>query len=141
MSLYGVHKLLHRAQVDLDFRERLRTDPAEVLAEVSLTDDERAALLAGDVATLARAGVHTFLLSRIARFRLFGLDRDEYIRRMRLLAHPSWGLSEQTVGGGGPTARPPRAANRRGSARPRGRRPGDELHAAGHAVVGPAERQ
>ena len=25
MSLYAVHKLLHRAQVDLDFRVRLRT--------------------------------------------------------------------------------------------------------------------
>ena len=83
MSLYAVHKLLHRAQVDLDFRVRLRTSPADVITEVSLTDEERSALLAGDVATLARAGVHTFLLSRIARFQLFGLDRDEYIRRMR----------------------------------------------------------
>jgi hypothetical protein len=42
-------------------------------------------LLAGDVAALARAGAHTFLLSRIPRFGLFGLDRDEYIRRMRAL--------------------------------------------------------
>ncbi len=83
MSLYTVHKLLHRAQVDLDFRERLRTEPADALTELSLSDEERSALLAGDVATLARAGVHTFLLSRIPRFRLFGLDRDEYIRRMR----------------------------------------------------------
>jgi Aromatic-ring-opening dioxygenase LigAB, LigA subunit len=83
MSVYTVHKLLHRAQVDLDFRERLRTEPADVLAELSFTDEERSALLAGDVVTLARAGVHTFLLSRIPRFQLFGLDRDEYIRRMR----------------------------------------------------------
>ena len=30
MSVYTVHKLLHRAQVDLDFRERLRSDPAAV---------------------------------------------------------------------------------------------------------------
>ena len=86
MSVYAVHKLLHRAQVDLDFRERLRADPAAAIADLPLTDDERSALLAGDVATLARAGVHTFLLSRIPRFGLLGLDRDEYNRRMRVLA-------------------------------------------------------
>lgn len=94
MSLYGVHKLLHRAQVDLDFRERLRTEPAEVLTEAALTDVERTALLAGDVAALARAGVHTFLLSRIPRFGLLGLDRDEYNRRMRLLTQPPPGGSQ-----------------------------------------------
>jgi hypothetical protein len=85
MSVYTVHKLLHRAQVDLDFRELLRADPVSAIAELPLTDEERSALLAGDVATLARGGVHTFLLSRIPRFGLFGLDRDEYIRRMRAL--------------------------------------------------------
>ena len=85
MSVYMVHKLLHRAQVDLEFREQLRTDPADALADWPFTDEERTALLAGDVAALARGGAHTFLLSRIPRFGLFGLDRDEYIRRMRVL--------------------------------------------------------
>ncbi len=85
VSVYAVHKILHRAQVDLDFRDRLRTDPSTAVADCSLTDEERAALLAGDVAALARAGVHTFLLSRIPRFGLLGLDRDEYNRRMRAL--------------------------------------------------------
>ena len=85
MSVYAVHKLLHRAQVDLEFRERLRDDPSGSIAQWPFTEDERAALLAGDVAALARAGVHTFLLSRIPRFGLFGLDRDEYIRRMSAL--------------------------------------------------------
>ena len=85
VSVYGVHKLLHRAQVDLDFRELLRADPASAISDYPLTDEERTALLAGDVAALARAGVHTFLLSRIPRFGLFGVDRDEYNRRMRAL--------------------------------------------------------
>lgn len=80
-----MHKLLHSAQVDLDFRELVRTDPRTAIADFALTDDERTALLAGDVASLARAGAHTFLLSRIPRFGLFGLDRDEYIQRMRAL--------------------------------------------------------
>ena len=85
MSVYAVHKLLHRAQVDLEFREALRADPGGAIADWPFTDHERSALLAGDVATLARDGAHTFLLSRIPRFGLFGLDRDEYIRRMRAL--------------------------------------------------------
>jgi Aromatic-ring-opening dioxygenase LigAB, LigA subunit len=85
MSVYSVHKVLHRAQVDLDFRERLRADPSSAIADFALTDDEHAALLAGDVAALARAGVHTFLLSRIPRFGLLGLDRNEYNRRMSAL--------------------------------------------------------
>ena len=85
MSVYTVHKLLHRAQVDLEFRERLRSDPSGSIADWPFTDEERRSLLAGDVAALARAGAHTFLLSRIPRFGLFGLDRDEYIRRMQAL--------------------------------------------------------
>jgi hypothetical protein len=85
MSVYTVHKLLHRAQVDLEFRERLRSDPPGSISDWPFTDEERRALLAGDVAALALAGAHTFLLSRIPRFGLFGLDRDEYIRRMRAL--------------------------------------------------------
>jgi len=85
VSVYAVHKLLHRAQVDVALRERLRVDPAAVVADFDLSEDERRALLAGDVATLARAGVHTFLLSRIPRFGLLGLDRDEYNRRMAAL--------------------------------------------------------
>lgn len=85
MSLYGVHKLLHRVQVDTSLRTRLRNDPAGALAEFDLDGDERSALLAGDVATLARLGVHTFLLSRLPRFGAFGLDRETYITRMRTL--------------------------------------------------------
>jgi hypothetical protein len=89
MSVYTVHKLLHRAQVDVNFRERLRADPSGSIADWPFTDVERTALLAGDVAALARGGAHTFLLSRIPRFGLFGLDRDEYIRRMRAIAEPT----------------------------------------------------
>ena len=89
MSVYTVHKLLHRVQVDLDFREELRTDPAAALEGWPFTAQERTALLEGDVAALARAGAHTFLLSRIPRFGLLGLDRDEYNRRMSALVADS----------------------------------------------------
>src|SRR5207253_7805326 len=50
VSLYGIHKTLYLLQNDLDFRELLRTDPETALANVPLTDQERTALLHGDVA-------------------------------------------------------------------------------------------
>ena len=83
MSLYGIHKALYLLQNDLSFRERLRTDPAGALAPLPLDPAERRALLDGDVATLYRMGAHTFLMSRIPRFNVFGLDRHEYQRRLR----------------------------------------------------------
>ena len=83
MSLYGIHKTLYLLQNDLQFRERLRTDPEGALADMPLTDNERQALLTGDVAELYRMGTHTFLMSRIPRFNaLGGLTREEYQRRL-----------------------------------------------------------
>jgi Aromatic-ring-opening dioxygenase LigAB, LigA subunit len=79
MSLYGVHKTLYLLQNDLDFRERLRSDPASALAEMPLSDVEREALLSGDMAALYRMGAHTFLMSRIPRFNaLRGMTRTQY---------------------------------------------------------------
>ena len=83
MSLYGIHKTLYLLQNDLDFRERLRIDPRGALAQMPLTDAERDALLNGDVAELYRMGTHTFLMSRIPRFNVFGLTREEYQRRLK----------------------------------------------------------
>jgi hypothetical protein len=83
MTLYGMHKTLYLLQNDLAFRERARTDPDAALAEMPLDATERAALRNGDVAALYRMGVHTFLMSRIPRFNVFGLTRDEYQRRLR----------------------------------------------------------
>ena len=85
MSLYGIHKVCHMTQVDLAFREQMRTDPADAIAGFPLTDAERRAILSGDVAALARMGAHTFLLSRLPRFESLGLSRDEYITRMQTL--------------------------------------------------------
>jgi hypothetical protein len=82
VSLYGIHKALYLLQNDLAFRERLRTDPVAALADLPLDDHERRALLAGDVAELYRLGVHTFLMSRMPRFNVLGLTREEYQRRL-----------------------------------------------------------
>ena len=84
MSLYGIHKTLYLLQNDLDFRERLRTDPIGALAEMPLTEEEREALVTGDMAALYRMGTHTFLMSRIPRFNaLGGMTRQQYQASLR----------------------------------------------------------
>lgn len=85
MSAYGINKICYLSQADLDFREKLRTQPALALDGLTLSDAEREALLAGDVAALHRMGGLDFLLSNLARFGSFGLTRDVYVERMRTL--------------------------------------------------------
>ena len=84
MSLYGIHKILYLLQNDLDFRERLRSQPAAAIEGFPLTEEERQALLNRDMAALYRMGVHTFLMSRIPRFNaLGGMTREEYQASIR----------------------------------------------------------
>jgi hypothetical protein len=85
MSIYGINKVCQLAQTDLNFRELLRHDPATAIAGLPLSDDERDAILSGDVASLYQRGAHAFLLSRLPRFGSLGLTRDMYIERMRAL--------------------------------------------------------
>jgi len=89
MSVYGVHKLLKRAQRDEALRQALQDDPEAALAPFGLSDTERRALLAGDVLGLNRMGVHGYLLQTLARYRLFGLNAERYIARMHGQAPPA----------------------------------------------------
>ncbi|HEX3246952.1 MAG TPA: hypothetical protein VHX16_16220 [Chloroflexota bacterium] len=83
MSVYAIHKICHLVDKDSDFRERVLANPAAALADFRLTDPERAAFLAGDVRTLHDLGAHGFLLGRLPRHGVFGLDRDNYVVRMK----------------------------------------------------------
>jgi hypothetical protein len=83
MSIYAVHKICHLIDHDPELRARVLEDPAEALNEFSLTADERTALLRGDVRRLHDLGAHGFLLGRLPRYGVFGLDRDNYTRRMK----------------------------------------------------------
>ena len=84
MSVYALHKILHRAQVDLDFRELVRTDPRATIAEPSSPTISARRVLAGDVVWLGSARECTPSCSHgLPRFALLGLDRDEYNRKMR----------------------------------------------------------
>jgi hypothetical protein len=47
------------------------------------SDEERAALLAGDVGRLNREGASGFLLLILSRFEVFGLKLPAFNRRMR----------------------------------------------------------
>jgi hypothetical protein len=83
MSVYQVNKLLYLTDNDPEFRERMLADPQAVLNEFRLTAEERDALTSGAVGKLYQMGVHTFLLNHLYRYQLFGVNRDNYLERIR----------------------------------------------------------
>jgi hypothetical protein len=83
MSIYAVNKLCRQTLHDLAWRDALKRDPASAIAAWPLTDEERAAVLAGDVAKLYELGAHPYLLSYLTRYELFGLKVEVYSERMR----------------------------------------------------------
>ena len=88
MSVYAVNKLCRDALHDLAFREAVKIDPATAIAARDLTDDERRALLSGDVAWLFEHGCHPFLLAYLTRWDLFGLTAPVYSERIRKARDP-----------------------------------------------------
>jgi Aromatic-ring-opening dioxygenase LigAB, LigA subunit len=88
MSVYAVNKLCRDALHDRAFREALRADPAAAIGPLDLSEDERKALLAGDVAWLFEHGCHPFLLAYLTRWDLFGLTVPVYSERIRKARDP-----------------------------------------------------
>lgn len=88
MSVYAVNKICRDALHDLTFRDAVKSDPAAAIASRDLSDAERRALLAGDVAWLYEHGCHPFLMSYLTRWDLFGLKPIVYTERIRK-AHDS----------------------------------------------------
>lgn len=88
MSIYQLNKLCHRTLDDLTFRDAMKRRPEQAVAGFDLTAQERAALLAGDVARLFEMGVHPFLLSFLTRYELFGLTAAVYSERIRAARDP-----------------------------------------------------
>ena len=83
MSVYAINKICRDALHDLAFREALKRDPAAAIAARDLTDEERKALLAGDVPRLYEQGCHPFLMSYLTRWDLFGLSPAVYTKRIQ----------------------------------------------------------
>jgi hypothetical protein len=83
MSVYQINKLLYLTDNDAAFRKRLMAEPETVLKEFRLSAEEHEALTAGAVGKLYQMGVHTFLLNHLYRYELFGVNRDNYLSRIR----------------------------------------------------------
>ena len=83
MSAYAVNKLCRDTLHDRAFRAAVKRDPRAAIAPRSLSDDERVALLAGDVAWLYEHGAHPFLLAYLTHWDLFGLTVQIYSERIR----------------------------------------------------------
>ena len=83
LSAYEVNKIIYLTDNDADFRRQMREDAEAAIEGFRLTDDERAALLTGSIARLRELGVHTFLLNHLARYELFGVNRDNYLEKLR----------------------------------------------------------
>jgi hypothetical protein len=82
MSVYAIDKLCRDALHDLAFRDALKNDPAAAITSRDLTNDERNALLSGDVARLYQWGCHPFLLAYLTRWDLFGITSPIYNQRI-----------------------------------------------------------
>ena len=83
MSIFAVNYLCREVLRDHAFRAAMKADPAKALAPLDLTDEERRALVAGDVGALYRIGVNGFLMGYLARYEVCGLNIEIYNQRMR----------------------------------------------------------
>ena len=83
MSIFAVNHLCREVLRDHVFRAAMKSDPAQALAPLDLSDAERSALIAGDVGTLFRMGANAFLMNYLARFEICGLNQQSYNERMR----------------------------------------------------------
>jgi hypothetical protein len=83
MSIFAVNYLCREVLRDHAFRAAMKADPENALAPLDLTNEERRALIAGDVGTLFRMGVNAFLMGYLARFEICGLNVETFNQRMR----------------------------------------------------------
>lgn len=83
MTVYAVNKICRDVLRDKAFREAMKKDPKAALAGRDLTDAERKALIAGDVAALHRLGANDFLMGYLPRFEVVGLNVPNYADRIR----------------------------------------------------------
>jgi hypothetical protein len=91
MSVYKLNKILYLLDMDEAFLQKVKNNPADAIKDFDLTPEERRALLDGDVGTLYRMGVHTFILNSTVRHEVFGVTRDDYIRRIQAVARDGHG--------------------------------------------------
>jgi hypothetical protein len=87
MSVYAMNAVCRDVMRDKTFREAMKADPRAALAGRDLTDEEREAFFAGDVAKLHRLGANDFLMGYLARYGIAGLNVENYATRIRSVAN------------------------------------------------------
>lgn len=83
MSIYAVNRMCHQLMHDKNHRYAMQNDPERIIAGLDLTNEERSAILAGDVGKLYLLGANAFLLGYLTRFEVLGLTLPVYNERMR----------------------------------------------------------
>ena len=83
MALPDLEHYLFRLKTTPALQQAFMADRSAHLAGESLGDLERAALVAGDIESLWRMGVHPMLMAPLGR--LYGLKPADYRERMRPL--------------------------------------------------------
>ena len=83
MSVLAVNRMCRELLRDHDFRAAMKADPEKALRPLDLTDAERKAILEGDVVTLYKMGVNSFLMGYMPRFEVCGLNLPIYNERIR----------------------------------------------------------
>jgi len=78
VSVFTINEICYRVVHEPAFREAMLADPAAELAKLELADEERKALLAGNVGQLYLWGANTYMLGHLTRYKVFGLDRERY---------------------------------------------------------------
>ena len=81
MSLYSTQKFLYHLNRDAAVQRRYKSDLPALLQEYELDDEERSAILAGDIGKLYVLGSNGQLLMHFAA--LLGMPWADYIEAMR----------------------------------------------------------
>jgi hypothetical protein len=81
MSLYQVQKLLYHLNREPQVQRHYRDDLPALLADYQLNDEERAAILEGDIGKLYVLGANGQLLMHFAA--LLGMPWADYLESMR----------------------------------------------------------
>ncbi len=81
MSLYQLQKFLYDLNRDPKVQARYHAEPAGLLAEYELNEEERAALATGDIGLIYVLGANGQLLMHYAAF--LGLSWPAYLQAMR----------------------------------------------------------
>jgi hypothetical protein len=81
MSLYSTQKFLYQLNRDAQVQQRFRDDRAALLDDYELSDEERSAIMAGDIGKLYVLGSNGQLLMHFAA--LLGMPWADYIEAMR----------------------------------------------------------